>query len=495
MAHDLLLYQTKAIKALEKRAIQWLSLSETELMERAGQAAWHFLQQQSPTAKHITVFCGSGNNGGDGLVLARLVKMAGIDVHVVFVGHVTELTAAAKAVWQACQEAHVEVITFGPGANLPETDLIVDALLGTGLSRPLQDNFLLAVQTINATHLPILALDVPTGVNADTGVVYTDAVKARWTLTFIAKKIGLTTAAATDYVGELLCDDLAIPSDIFAAIPPAAYMMQDNFYKTILPRRAKDSHKGLFGHVLVIGGNHGMSGAPRMAAIAAERVGAGRVTVVTRPEYAPLVNLTMPELLSLGVEDPVTLDLSNHPPSCIIIGPGLGRDAWAQAMMQYVINLTLPLLIDADGLRWLADHPHRRDNWILTPHPGEAAMLLHSTTQDVQHHRLAAAQALQHKYGGTVVLKGAGSIVCAPDVLPQICVGVGNPGMATAGMGDSLCGVIAGLVAQQVALPAATVAGVWLHAKAGDLAAAAGGERGLVPSDLLPFLRQLVNES
>ncbi len=489
-----LLYQTKAIKALEKRAMQELSLSETELMERAGHAAWKLLQQLVPTAKHITVFCGSGNNGGDGLIVARLAKAAGRDVHVVFVGHVAEQSAAAKAAWHACMTEQVQLITFGPGAELPETDVIVDALLGTGLSRPLTDNMLLAVQEINATHVPVLALDVPTGVNADTGVAYSDAVKANWTITFIGRKVGLVTGAATEYVGELWCDDLGISAEVLANVAPAAHIIEDSFYKSLLPPRHKDSHKGLFGHVLVIGGNYGMSGAPRMAAAAAERAGAGRVTIVTRPEYAPLANLAMPEILSLGVNDPANIDIANHNPSCIVIGPGLGRDEWAQSMMQFVTQLSLPLLMDADALHWLAAHPQKRENWILTPHPGEAATLLHATTHDVQYHRLAAAHALQHKYGGTIVLKGAGSIVCSSETVPQICYGVGNPGMASAGMGDSLSGVIAGLIAQRVPLAQAAAAGVWLHAKAGDLAANAGGERGLLASDLLPFLRRLVNE-
>ncbi len=492
---DALVYQTKAIKALEKHAIA-AGITEIEMMERAATAACQLLVEKAPQAQHFTVFCGPGNNGGDGLMLARLLKAARYDVHVVFVGHVTSLTPATKIAWEKCKEAHVEVITFSADAQLPETDVIIDALLGTGLSKPLTDNFLVAVNTINAANKPVLALDVPTGLHADTGVIIEHAVKVTWTITFIGRKVGLFTGSGPEYVGDIICDALDFPAEFFTHITPSAQLIAADLYKTLLPPRHKDSHKGSFGHVIIVGGNHGMTGAPRMAAAAAARAGAGRVSVATRAEYAPLVNADIPELLSIAMDDPAHIDIEKYHPTFMVIGPGLGHDAWADAIMKRFITLPIPLLIDADGLRWLAKHPHKRDDWILTPHPGEAAALLHATIQEVQHHRLAAAQAIQHKYGGTVILKGVGSIVSTESpTLPAICYGVGNPGMASAGMGDSLCGIIAALAAQHIALPQAATAGVWLHAKAADLAAAEQGERGLLASDLLPFLHRLVNAS
>jgi len=265
------------------------------------------------------------------------------------------------------------------------------------------------------------------------------------------------------------------------------------FFEYLQPR-LPDSHKGNFGHVLIVGGNLGYSGSVRLAAEAALRVGAGLVTVVTHPEHAAILNATCPELMCRGVEGADDMADLLDKVSVIVIGPGLGMDEWGRNLFDLVLDSQKPLVVDADGLNILAEDESivSRTNWILTPHPGEAGRLLKVDTQEVQSHRLTALKKLQEKFSGVTVLKGAGTLVLSANSSPAICE-AGNPGMATAGMGDVLSGVIGSLVAQQVPLLDAAKLGVLLHALAGDLVAKEYGERGMMASDLMPSLQQLAN--
>lgn len=258
-----------------------------------------------------------------------------------------------------------------------------------------------------------------------------------------------------------------------------------------LSRRPKDSHKNNFGHVLVVGGEWGFSGAVRMASEAALRVGAGLVSVATRKDHAFVLNSSRPELMCHGISSARSLNSLIAKATVIIIGPGLGQSPWAKALVAAIFKCKQPLVVDADALHLLAEKPQKKNNWILTPHPGEAAHLLKITNAAVQANRLSAVKLLQKKFGGVAVLKGAGTLVDGPDSIPAICT-AGNPGMATAGMGDILSGVIGGLLAQQIPLIAAAKLGVLIHGLAGDRAAKEG-ERGMIASDLLPHLRFLVN--
>lgn len=261
-------------------------------------------------------------------------------------------------------------------------------------------------------------------------------------------------------------------------------------FKDFLQKRPRDSHKGLFGHVLVVGGDVGFSGAVRMAAEAALRVGAGLVSIATRKSHADFLNVTRPEIMCHGVESEEELTLLLEKATVIIVGPGLQQSSWAKKCLSAVLNCQKPLVVDADGLNLLAVAPQKYSSWILTPHPMEAARLLQCDKSDIQADRLNAAIQLQQKYDGVIVLKGAGTLIVgkAP---PAICVN-GNPGMSSAGMGDILSGVIGGLVAQQIPLEVAAKLGVLVHALAGDCAAE-NGERGLIATDLFPYLKQLVN--
>lgn len=259
-----------------------------------------------------------------------------------------------------------------------------------------------------------------------------------------------------------------------------------------LPRREKAAHKGQFGHVLIIGGNYGMAGAVRMSGEAAARVGAGLVSVATQPEHIAVVSAMRPELMCCGIHSSHQLSHVLKRATVVGIGPGLGRDEWGKQLWQTVLNISHPIVMDADALHFLAAHPTKKQNWILTPHPGEAASLLKISAAEVQQDRIAAAHQIQNQYGGICVLKGAQTVVVAKEGAPYICE-AGNPGMATGGMGDVLTGVIAGLLAQHMSIEMAAVFGVLLHATAGDLAAKTLGERGLLALDLMPYLHQLVN--
>jgi NAD(P)H-hydrate epimerase len=343
--------------------------------------------------------------------------------------------------------------------------------------------FARAIARINQLPAPVIAVDCPSGLDTDTGNSLGCAVKADSTVTFIALKQGLFTGQAADYCGVISYASLSVPEAIFAAVPNSATRV----VKTLLPRRERSAHKGQFGHVLIVGGDFGYSGAARLAGEAALRIGAGLVSIATRPEHAGLMNLNRPELMCHGVATAEQLAVLLAKASVIVIGPGLGQSTWAKALFIATLNTQKPLLIDADALNLLALSPANKPDWILTPHPGEAARLLQCPTEKIQQDRFAAALALQSQYGGIAVLKGAGTLIASKEGLAISTTG--NPGMASGGMGDVLAGVIAGLLAQGLSLKNAAQQGVYRHGQAADLAAAKDGERGLLASDLMAYLR------
>lgn len=488
-ASKIALYQTEQIRSCERRAIE-SGVSEDEMMARAGLAAFSAMAKLYPEVRQIAVFCGSGNNAGDGYVLARLAQEKGYTVVVNQYKSLETLPAAAR--FAASQAIGAGVSCQGIDEILDnEVELIIDALLGTGLQGDVNGSLATAINQMNQSKLPIISLDIPSGLHADTGRVMGVAVIAAATVTFIGLKIGMLTLDGPDHCGKILCDDLKITSCL-AKSKPAAYLLSKNSLPRLAPR-LKNSHKGDFGHVLVIGGGIGMPGAVYLAAKAALRVGAGMVTVATRPDYATGALPLLPEALLYGIEEVADLQPLIAKATVCIIGPGLGEDEWAQALFNKVIISQLPTIIDASALRLLAKNPQHDDNWILTPHPGEAASLLECTVKDIQRDRYQAALSIQQNYGGNIVLKGVGSLVCTDDGNSYVC-SAGNPGMATAGMGDVLSGVIGGLLAQGTTLALAAKLGVWVHASAADLAARAFGERGLLASDLMPYLQRNVNK-
>jgi len=484
------LYLSRQIRLCERKAVEELGLTEDDLMTRAGSSAFNTLKTCYNLVRTIAVFCGGGNNAGDGYVLARLAHQHGLTVIVYQYKAVDDLPPAAR---------HAAVTAIAAGVPCHGADdaidgdveLIVDGLLGTGLQGNVADGLAHAINLINDSGLPVLALDVPSGLDADTGRVLGVCVRAEVTATFVALKVGMLTLDGPDQCGDIICHNLQL-AGCLAKITPAAYQLDaQSFARLITPRR-KNSHKGMFGHVLIIGGGPGMPGAVYLAAQAALRVGAGAVSIATRPEHVAGVLPHLPEAMIHAIVDVDDLEPLLAKATVCVVGPGLGEDDWASALFTAAIAAQTPLVIDASALRMLAHNPQHDDNWVLTPHPGEAASLLACSIADIQSDRCKSAQLIQQQYGGSVILKGVGTIVNTGGKEALLCP-AGNPGMASAGMGDVLSGVVGGLLAQGLSLADAATLGVWLHAKAADNAVELHGERGLLASDLMPYLRREIN--
>lgn len=483
------LFDVAAARRIDAQASVLLGDGGAALMAQAGHAAWQCLLEQWPEAQRICVVVGAGNNGGDGYVLARLAQLAGRTVRVLRLQADAAATPLAEGALQAwCAEGgQVEVFADA----LPPADVIVDALYGLGLNRAPSGAAAALIEAINAAGLPVLSLDVPSGVDANTGHVAGTAVRASVTLQFIVCHQGLYTGAALEQVGARRLAPLHLPDGATAGVPPSALPWQASRLAALLPARRANTHKGHSGHVLCVGGNLGSGGAVMLASEAALRAGAGLVSVATQPVHVAPVLARLPEAMVHAVENAGDLQALIARATVLAIGPGLGQDDWARELWRQVLASGRSLVIDADALNLLAKAPQTLHDAVLTPHPGEAARLLGCSTSQVQADRYASAQALAERYQAAVVLKGAGSVVAAPGQLPRV-ITAGNPGMAVGGMGDLLTGIIAALRAQGLAAFDAASSGALLHALAGD-AAAGQGQRGLLPTDLLVPLRGLVN--
>ena len=486
----LAIHTAAQVRALDRLAIDVVGIPSYTLMTRAGAAAFSLLRTAWPQTRRIVVVCGPGNNGGDGYVLARLAQQAAMDVTTLSASDPAQLKGDARRAFEDYLAAGGTPDSWRDEL-LDDADVIVDAIFGTGLSRSVEGVAAHQIRAINARRAPVLSLDIPSGLHADTGQALGVAIVAARTLTFIGLKLGFYVGVGQEHTGRLSFDGLDVPADALASIAPVAVRLDEAELRTALPLRARTTHKGEQGRVLVIGGGRGMPGAARMAGEAALRVGAGLVTVATRPENVSAITGARPELMCRGVERADELRALIGRADVLALGPGLGQDEWSTSMFEAAVTSDKPAVIDADGLNLLAQRPRTNARWILTPHPGEAARLLGDTIAGVQEDRLGAVSALAARYEGTVVLKGAGTLIKSGDSLPALC-DRGNPGMASGGMGDVLTGVIAGLAAQISNLDAAARVGVLVHATAGDLAAAKG-ERGLLATDLFAHLRSCVN--
>ena len=485
------LYTAAQVRELDQAAIRTLRIPGYTLMQRAADAAFRVLRARWPQARHIVVLCGAGNNGGDGYVVARLAREAGLSADVIAL---TEPSGQGDAA-RACADWRAGGGTILPAsADLPVADVYVDALFGTGLARAVGGAACRLIEQLNASGRPRLSLDVPSGLNADTGDVLGIAVRATATMTFVAHKRGLFTGAAADHCGELILDTLGLPETLYTLCTADARLLDARALMHWLPVRPNGAHKGAFGHVLAIGGDVGMGGAIRLAGEAALRVGAGLVSVATRAEHVSALNAARPELMAhgVGVADAATLEPLLQRASVIALGPGLGQGDWSRALWQAALAAGRSTVLDADALNLLAHAPVSLPaNSVLTPHPGEAARLLGCDTAEIAHDRFAAVRAIAKRHAAVVVLKGAGSLIARPDGEVAVCPW-GNPGMASGGMGDVLTGVVAGLLAQGLDAWRAACLGVGLHAQAGDIAAQSG-QAGVLASDLFKPLRKLRN--
>ncbi len=483
------IYSVAAVRETDRTAIEDHGVPGYSLMCRAGDAAVEAALERFPEAHRWQVVCGAGNNGGDGYVVARLAAARGMAVSVVTLVDPESLQGDAATAYADCV-AEGGVVLPWTGELDSEATLLVDAILGSGLERDVGGEFARAVAALNNHGAPVLALDIPTGIHGDTGAVLGSAVRAALTVTFVGLKRGLFLGEAPDHCGAVHFAGLGIPDTCREGIEPSLRRIDQAMLDAALGRRLRSGHKGDYGHVLVIGGGEGMPGAVRLAGEAALRAGAGLVSVATHPSHASQLVASRPELMPHAVDGADDLAPLLERADVVAFGPGLGRSEWARDLFAAVATSQRPAVWDADALNLLADRPDTNDQRVITPHPGEAARLLGRSTARVQADRTAALQDLQATYGGVAVLKGAGTLVSA-DVVPWICT-AGNPGMASAGMGDVLTGIIAALIGQGLEPGAAAAVGVEVHARAGDRAAAAG-ERGLLASDLLAELRAVVN--
>jgi NAD(P)H-hydrate epimerase len=484
------LFTVAQVRELERRAMEDARIPAATLMQRAGEAAWQQLKAQWPGSTHLLVLCGGGSNAGDGYVLATHALLEKQRVTVLTLGDRTHLPQAASDMRGIFFKAGGIERSFE--GRLPAADVIVDALLGNGLDRSLHGEWLKLVKEVNSCGMPVFSLDVPTGLNADTGAEMGLAIRADVTITFIALKAGLFTGAGPECSGLLRFDNLQVPPNVYGSLMPRARRLRSAAMReTALPRRRRDSHKGDFGRVLIVGGDHGMGGAVRLSAEAALRSGAGLVTVATQGAHVTGLLAGVPEALVHGIETANDLKPLLEQASVVAVGPGLGKSSWGRMLLKGVLESDLPLVVDADALNLLAEAPHKHGRWILTPHPGEAGRLLGTDTATVQRDRYSCVERIAERFDAVTVLKGAGSLIAAHGEVTAVCT-AGNPGMAAPGMGDVLTGVIAALVGQGLSLPEAARQGVYVHAAAGDLAARQG-ERGLMARDLMEPLRNLVN--
>ncbi len=490
------LYVAEQVRQLDRCAIEDHGVAGIYLMKRAGRAAFDALLERWSEPEAVTVIAGTGNNGGDGYVVAALAAQRRIPVTVYYVAEPEKLQGDARAAYEFARREGVIMQPFSECKSLSASQgVVVDAMLGTGLKGEVREPYAQAIRLINASGLPVVALDLPSGLCADTGRSLGETVKAQLTVTFIGVKQGLLTGRGPAMTGELRFADLNVPLDIYKTQTATTQRLRLADLLERLPERDQDAHKGSFGHVMVIGGDHGYAGAALMAAEAAARLGSGLTSVATQPEHVSAMIARRPELMVMGVPSGQALEPLLERPTVLVMGPGLGQTPWSEQMLQQAAKTGLPMIIDADALNLLAAGrvlPNaKRDNWILTPHPGEAARLLDCTTEEVQADRFAAVAKLQERFGGTVILKGAGTLVATAGQVSL--ANVGNPGMATGGMGDVLSGVLGALLAQGLDAMTSAQLGVCLHGDAADLAVQDDGVRGLLPTDLLPYLRQLLN--
>lgn len=506
------LHRAESVRELERELIEQQGIGSFTLMRRAARAVLQHLLARYPAPGTLRIFCGSGNNGGDGYALASLARQQGLAVELIACGDSTKITGDALQARQCALQDGISVSEFQQDMDITD-GVIVDALLGIGLTAAVRTEAAEVIAVINNSSCPVVAIDLPSGLCADTGQVFGVAVTAQLTVTLVGVKPGLLTGVGPDYCGQLQFSDLAnaanasmvSPTNITSSRATSSVTTKQAAsserldIRSLLPllgRRQASAHKGQFGHVMVAGGGAGMAGAAALASAAAGRVGAGLVSCATRPEHVAAIVGLRPEVMVHGVISGQEIEPLLARASVLVVGPGLGVGSWGEQLLQKVLAQPVPMVVDADALNILAagrvvKKPYN-EQWILTPHPGEAARLLACTVAEVQRDRFAAVEQLQSKFGGAVVLKGAGSLVADSEhSLVGLCP-YGNPGMASGGMGDVLSGVLAALLAQGLSVSEAARLGVCLHGLAGDLAAAEG-ERGMLAKDLLVHLRALVN--
>lgn len=485
------IYSTSQVREIEQRA--GCEPCPPPLMEMAGLAAAELARELAPgDGSAILILAGPGNNGGDAFVVARHLLAACYKLDVVFCGEANALPPDAKTAYQAWIAAGGTCQPSLPSHG--RWGLVIDGLFGIGLQRPLTGAYAELVMQVNQLHLPTLALDIPSGLQADSGYVSGPTIRATHTVTFIALKPGLFTGDGPDCCGQVILRDLGLN----AYLPDAVgRLLQQSMVEKLLPPRPRNSHKALFGSVGIIGGVAGMAGAALLAGRAALKLGAGRVYLGLLDSNAAQLDPQQAELMLRHVEE--LFDIENL--SCLVVGPGLGQSAKAVQCLTQAIASNLPLLLDADALNLLAldqnlqtQTSHRQAPTLITPHAAEAARLLKTDTKAVCQERINTTLTLTNKFNSHVALKGAGSI-CASPSGPWHINTSGNPGLASAGTGDVLSGMIGAFLAQGLSAHDALLLGVHLHGAAADeLVAQSIGPIGLTASEVIDAARRLLNQ-
>ncbi len=491
------LYSAAQVRAMDHSAINEHGIPGAQLMKRAGRVCFEALLQQFPNPQALTVFCGGGNNGGDGYVIAALAQQANIPVRVVYLVSPDTLTGDAQRAFAYAQQEGVVCEAWHTDLSLNE-GIVVDALLGTGLSGAVRGDYVEVINRINDAGLPVLAVDIPSGLHADTGAVLGAAVCASLTCTFIGLKAGLVTGEGPSVVGDLIYHDLEVPAQVLGAAATAERLCLEDLLAQ-LPERRQSAHKGSFGHALIIGGDVGYGGAAIMASQACARMGAGLTSLATQPDNTVACNVSQPEIMAAPIRTGVEVNPLLDKATVVAVGPGLGVQPWAEQLFFMAVQSQKTLVIDADALNLLAKNlgreiliQDRTRTRVLTPHPGEAGRLLNCTSGEIQADRFNAAKQLAEKYQAIVVLKGSGTVIATPSGELFVC-DLGNPGMASGGMGDVLTGMIAGLLVQNIEPLLAVKLAVCLHGQAADDMAINFGQRGLLATDLIDQARALLN--
>ena len=482
------LYTAAQVRDIDARLIA-AGTPGFDLMQRAAHAAWRALRRRWPGADTLTVLAGRGNNAGDGYLIAVLAQRAGWQVKVLAVGDPQMLQDDAALAFGEARQAGVAVEAWREDAALQ--GVLVDALLGTGISGEVREPYAAAISAINSSGLPVMAVDLPSGLCADTGRVLGCAVRADLSVSFIGLKLGLFTGEGPDRVGRLVFDDLQASSEILASTAAAGTRLCTSTLPRLAPR-SPTAHKGSFGEVLVIGGDLGTGGAALLSAEAALRCGAGMVSLATRPQHVTASLVRRPEIMCHGIESTYGLTGLVERADVLVVGPGLGQAPWGRSLISLAPHREVPQVWDADALNLLAAQAVELPvNALITPHPGEAARLLSTTVAQIQADRPGAVRELATRYRCVALLKGAGTLIASPDGRLALC-DHGHPAMASAGLGDVLAGVAGAMLAQGLAPFEAASLAAWLHARAGERLGRQG--RGLAASDLLAEIRLLLEE-
>jgi len=495
------------MREADRRTIEDIGIPSLVLMENAGRQVVAAIEAVHADLldRHVAVLCGRGNNGGDGFVVARTLLQRGVGVSVFLIGQVSDVRGDARVNLDILGRLGVTVVEIADGqawelhlSEVRDCNLIVDAIFGTGLNQPVHGLIGSVIADVNASGIPVVSIDLPSGLSADTADPIGDSVEAGTTVTLAAPKLPLVLPPAENRAGDIVIADIGIPTGVIDAVDgPRVELLTRSGIRELITPRTPDSHKGDYGHVLVVAGSVGKTGAAHLAAMGALRSGAGLVSVATPAACLPIVASMAPEYMTMALSDVEALiEMARD---VIAIGPGLGQAPDTRAFVKSLVEqATTPLVIDADGLNAFANDPDRltgregRDV-IITPHPGEMARLVRMSTDEVQGSRLDIARNFAVAHHVYVILKGHRTLIATPDEKVFINP-TGNPGMATGGTGDVLTGMIAAWLAQLLDAEGACKVAVYLHGMAGDLADGDNGDVSLIASDLIAHIGDAVQE-